>query len=94
MNYTPGPWIYEDGDVLGGPGGIACVVPLNSMNGAEEGKANARLIAAAPELLEALNEAFEELNFDGTYTAEEMTRTIAAVRARMAQAIAKVEGKR
>lgn len=54
MNHTPGPWIYEDGDVLGGPGGIACVVPLYTANGLGEGKANARLIAAAPELLEAL----------------------------------------
>lgn len=54
MNHTPGPWIYEDGDVLGGPGGIACVVPLYTANGLGEGKANARLIAAAPDLLAAL----------------------------------------
>ena len=54
MKHTPGPWIYEDGDVLGGPGGIACVVPLNSANGMEEGKSNAHLIAAAPELLAVL----------------------------------------
>ena len=65
MTHTPGPWKIdpvpplaviadnEDGD------GIAT---LEGDAGFPEIHANARLIAAAPDLLEALKEAIEELN--------------------------------
>lgn len=54
-NHTPGPWIdleYRiDVDVCGGLSGIC---ELSDWMGEEEMKANATLIASAPELLEAL----------------------------------------
>lgn len=59
--HTPGPWsIFRDGDNL-----IIETIPLNRFSaiaeitggrGLEEDEANARLIAAAPELLEALEQ--------------------------------------
>ena len=60
--HTPGPWIHEgEGDITGiennpaigcvGKVDVACVY-LRTVSGKTE--ANARLIAAAPELLEAL----------------------------------------
>ena len=90
MTHTPGPWIVDRSmcgelepfdkhgrHLLNSAGPL----PLKRR------EANACLIAAAPDLLACLNDAYEELNFDGTYTAEEMTRTIDAVRERMARAI-------
>ena len=65
MKYTPGPWIVDDGDsdafgVFGEhDGNPICYLSenLNSgtgIRGREEDSANARLIAAAPQLCEAL----------------------------------------
>jgi hypothetical protein len=54
-SYTPGPWTVErDGSTV--TMGGQCVITGPAPDGAprEEEKANARLIAAAPELLEAL----------------------------------------
>jgi hypothetical protein len=53
--HTPGPWGLGDGDEVYSVPGYKSVamVCLHS-----EGKANARLIAAAPELLAAADEAF------------------------------------
>ena len=62
--YTPGPWVmsgrcYELGDGLAGINGqgwneLAGVVIKVNGRRSDEGIANARLIAAAPDLLEAL----------------------------------------
>ena len=61
--HTPGPWyIYEDGDSPGIEASACSIVVfgLEEDDGGvggrttEEAKANARLIAAAPDLLEAL----------------------------------------
>lgn len=67
--HTPGPWIVrvlERGDVARHPKGYKTIVDLDQPNGigqrsagtlivfGDEGEANARLIAAAPEMLEAL----------------------------------------
>jgi hypothetical protein len=74
--HTPGPWFtFANGTCVGGPVGI-----LGNPSGAEtagiahcgmalrtgdELQANARLIAAAPELLQALREAEAGLEFCG-----------------------------
>jgi len=59
LSHTPGPWVVSDGEftdgfveaVNNGPNTIAGIMPV------PERSANARLIAAAPELLEACKEA-------------------------------------
>ena len=71
--WTTGPWIIEEGHIQRDSGGIRywqitdgqdaiacnqfCYANFNS----ETAEANARLIASAPELLEALGEAFSTL---------------------------------
>lgn len=70
--YTPGPWkvlnntrgypyqIYAPNS-SGGPGGIKSITrgAAITLPSSDEGKANARLIAAAPQMLEALKLARE-----------------------------------
>ena len=60
--HTPGPWKqYRDsrgnvriqGNVAGGP--VAFIEEMNNTGGTPQDHANARLIAAAPELLEELS---------------------------------------
>ena len=69
--YTPGPWLcqtpHEDGSItiigdnLGGLVGAAHCWPTEvETGGSDRVRANARLIAAAPELLEALEELFDD----------------------------------
>ena len=53
MNHTPGPWIKEGTDILGATAGIAHVATVNVLS-ASETKANAALIAAAPDMLDTL----------------------------------------
>jgi hypothetical protein len=71
--HTPGPWTACDPDFFGGiaingpDGGLAiaavCNGEMRKMAGQlEEHQANARLIAAAPDLLGALKNAVHELN--------------------------------
>jgi hypothetical protein len=65
--YTPGPWnVQKLGIVrhyfeINAKGAWIADVKGPSQN--EQGEANARLIAAAPEMLEALQEAYKELQF-------------------------------
>lgn len=51
--HTPGPWTHRTGTQLleGSNGSVVCLVPFGEYDDAD---ANARLIAAAPELLEIL----------------------------------------
>ena len=51
--HTPGPWTLQNGTVLGADG-VGVTRPFERFDGAAS--ANARLIAAAPELLAALQE--------------------------------------
>lgn len=73
--YTPGPWFFgrtgrDKRMILGGPNGkyvttvtIHQIPHLMGLLDEPEREANAQLIAAAPELLEALEAAHEELGF-------------------------------
>ena len=72
IKHTPGPWtvtrvskstILKDLYISASPERIARVVVPNTAQRIHEYEANARLIAAAPELLEALKEANAELEY-------------------------------
>jgi len=71
--HTPGPWIIEDDYVTDCDGNIVADVFKENQWNTTEGmvteempwEANARLIAAAPELLYALQELFEGLVMEG-----------------------------
>lgn len=54
MTHTPGPWKKEGLKVIAGTRGTICVCPVVSLGGVFNVEANAHLIAAAPEMLEAL----------------------------------------
>jgi hypothetical protein len=55
MSHTPEWWIeFNNVAVLDDKGAAVCMKPDDDYEGAKNWKANARLIAAAPELLEAL----------------------------------------
>lgn len=101
--HTPGPWRVDDGDRVVGPMGntvadcpgysVKATNPLHQQRGGRE--ANARLISAAPELLEALEallaeryalEEPEQFDANGNWTSD----SPASVQARLA--IAKARG--
>lgn len=99
MSYTKGPWkagaVKQSEITFTGPyinitakGAILEVQPsIAAGRGIEECKSNARLIAAAPDMLEALKKALsviEHLDYLGGKSVE---------RAEIVQAIAKAEGK-
>jgi hypothetical protein len=62
--HTPAPWDYEDGLTITDKSGfhIALVNQYASSFGDETHKANARLIAAAPELLSACQRLLDAYN--------------------------------
>lgn len=96
MKHTPGPWSVGwpfaagEGDELDivavNKGGIAFlkVIPTGHANNMEVLRANADLIAAAPDLLEALQAVVDAWNHEGTMLEAERL-TLAA--------IAKAEGR-
>lgn len=72
--HTPGPWDENNGRVFRGNSGSICI--LTDQHSFGEYRANARLIAAAPELLEALQSIIEigkrnteNPKYDGYYDA-------------------------
>lgn len=87
--HTPGPWNaveLEDGNIVTGNTrhcGNVCELDLGT-----ESDANARLIAAAPELLEALERALRWFDGDFPYGHEDVERgeTAAAARAAIEKA--------
>lgn len=91
-NHTPGPWAVSQNNPrlvkhLSGPVLAECG-PVN----AEEAQANARLIAAAPELLGALTSLMTRAAHDAeTYTADD-SAPIWAFISDAADAIAKAKG--
>jgi len=81
--HTPGPWDAKDWRVchsIGGDIGVICDTASNAKTRTLENRANARLISAAPELLEAC-----EAMLDG-YEAGKQIRELCRV------AIAKAKG--
>jgi len=62
IKHTPGPWIlgqsYTNDYAIREPEGECVAVTCSLLDGEDE--ANARLIAASPELLEVLKEAIQE----------------------------------
>lgn len=84
IKHTPGPWHVgmKPGPIVYGPKGEQ-VSPLNIMLDPEEAKANARLIAAAPELLDALKSVLP-------YLGEEVS---SSVMRKVHDALSKAEGR-
>lgn len=60
MQHTPGPWHITD-DYITGPDDLV-IVDFEFNGNSTWNEANARLVAAAPELLEACRMAFEQKN--------------------------------
>jgi len=99
MTHTPGPWYHLNGDLIGAivRERNSIIAELNIESGpqgtkpsANEREANARLIAAAPELLEAL-EYYVSLCGDTAHTvSDEAAREMFT---RGSAAIAKATGK-
>lgn len=98
MSHTPGPWYANDDcieiDGPDGPRDVTLAVVMQPTNAA----ADARLIAAAPELLalvKRLREVFEEL--DGDWRVIDATRVDELIASdgllRCARVIAKAEGR-
>lgn len=63
MSHTPGPWEIRDSNMrtIEAPGGSICTPSGHCLKGRpdEELEANARLIAAAPDLLEACKQVLD-----------------------------------
>jgi hypothetical protein len=66
MKHTPGPWKYEQSTktIRATPSNY-WLATMDSWDGAVNHDANAKLIAAAPELLEALSMLLDRLDYHG-----------------------------
>ena len=69
--HTPGPWGYSEGEIYRGNNPIASVIPSFEFGETAEDKANARLIAAAPEMYEVLSELLDTLEMSKGYGFDE-----------------------
>ena len=86
--HTPGPWVVVTDDTAAQVKGFPCihsdnyiVVGVEGMYGdIETDYANARLIAAAPDLLEALEMALVWLDYEGKYDVQGIRASIAKAR--------------
>ena len=82
--HTPGPWVIDPcWDILGNTddgNGMVCQITTDAVP-RDEAEANARLIAAAPELLEALREATSALKGNG-YGVEDLEAALAKAEGR------------
>lgn len=81
--HTPGPWEaakkgYPTTRIEASTGQIICDV--NSIHFSGTGEANAKLIAAAPELLEALIEAKKELEYHNWQNTKTYNEIISAIK--------------
>ena len=80
--HTPGPWKLDDDDAVIGitddGGNIVCLGPEGWEKSMARWEANARLIAAAPELLEALQSIVGELD-EGEVWGSSITKAKAAI---------------
>lgn len=91
--HTPGPWQFCESELRPGRYSIYANGPVaycgDTTNEPGDGEANARLIAAAPELLAALDKAESFIaGFEGDELQEGIDEMLSEIRA----AIAKAEG--
>ena len=99
MKHTPGPWTWDAGDIGTDMSEPYCevvkddllIASVNDRFDRDEGRANARLIAAAPALLEACRRALPELEFDARHCPSDspLNATVSAIK----EAIKLAEGK-
>lgn len=86
--HTPGPWKLKKDrrtdciEILGDGWGLANLSPLLRAGGVTENEANARLFAAAPDMLEALHKVVLDEQCDGM--AQETRNAIADALAKAA----------
>jgi hypothetical protein len=85
--HTPGPWeqgVGDEGEAqVYGSDGYRRIILASTENfriATDESKANARLIAAAPELLDALKEAVRELDLRCAFYGNAFANMRAAIR--------------
>ena len=81
--HTPGPWKSNTYRVCAGVGTpaikVICDTAHNMASRTPENEANARLIAAAPEMLECLQATIDYLGFFATTEANELWGKVAMV---------------
>ena len=94
MSHTPGPWGYHEFGIQLGKGrfyidqqngihGIAAIIPLETASAAlspEEHEANARLIAAAPDLLAACEEMLAAIDHEYSVNPRNFPKAREAIR--------------
>lgn len=94
QSHTPGPWVSRNNMVFGGKKCIcsnvnaASPTPQNIAEDVAMSIANARLIAAAPELLEALEKAVEPLEMYKCYGWPDYDGVIRQIKSAIAKATA------
>lgn len=101
VKFSPGPWSIDGSvnagnlDVINGEGRIAMIDDSRSTGwNVPTINANARLIAAAPEMLEALSGILHEVTHDiAGLPRDELLDVVSAVRELAEAAIAKTTGK-
>lgn len=65
--FTPGPWINDDGRIYGSDGYFICDIAPNNAAISEQDMFNAPLLAAAPDLLEALRDSLAQHHLSLSY---------------------------
>jgi hypothetical protein len=77
--HTPGPWVQRKGELKGSDGNNVCVWGLGLAHCSRDAvaEANARLIAAAPDLLEALKEIVQRNEIQHWFNLDQARAAIA-----------------
>ena len=86
MNHTKGEWIAKDGQIYPQETGKTLALIPYFDEGNEEHEANQKLIAAAPDLLEALMKIRNEL-WDGSYIGNHVNAMIQKANEAISKAI-------
>lgn len=89
---TPGPWTFRrkyldnSGSIIGADAKTVAAITSNGTRPAEEKLANARLIAAAPDLLDALKDAYEHIFVAAPKDDKESDRVLQVIKTAIAKA--------
>jgi len=92
IQHTPGPWAIKNGRCIYGSGDFIkpVVASVEDDHNDAETAANARLIAASPQMLEALSDILHEVTHDiAGLPRDELLDVVSAVRELAEAAIAK-----